>query len=230
MQSNSIDTNRTCEHCSKSFHRKASKKARFCSRVCLSLARSSEQTCLICGRLFRVDMNVVKRGSGKFCSRDCHNAHKRTPAETRFAANVSKTPTATGCILWQGTILSTGYGVITEHRIPVGAHRYAYKLAYGPFDESLCVCHKCDNPPCVNPEHLFLGTDKDNALDKVAKGRSNNPRGERVGGAILKEEQVIQIRNRRASGERLCDLAAEFGITRSNCWSLVHRKSWKHIA
>jgi hypothetical protein len=85
--------------------------------------------------------------------------------------------TDTGCILWTGFVCKYGY-VRTTHEGKSGVllHRIAYESAYGPFDESLKVCHRCDTPRCFNPEHLFLGTQKDNLRDMFAKGRAR-PRG-----------------------------------------------------
>ena len=89
----------------------------------------------------------------------------------RFWENVSKTET---CWVWIGHRKETNYGVISEGKRkgrPKSAHRYSWEIHNGPIPEGLCVLHRCDNPPCVNPEHLFLGTLADNAQDMLAKGR-----------------------------------------------------------
>lgn len=97
------------------------------------------------------------------------------------------------CWPWQGVIFRNGYGCLTA-TIPSGkvraflAHRLSYYFAYGKFNTRLFVCHHCDNPKCVNPEHLFLGTPQDNMDDKVQKGRQ--PRGENAGNAKLTETQI----------------------------------------
>jgi Mor family transcriptional regulator len=94
------------------------------------------------------------------------------------------------------------------------------------------VLHHCDNPPCVNPEHLFLGTHRDNMLDRVKKGRSKllAPKGEQIGTSVLTSDQVRDIRRRYRSGEsRQFELAKEYGVGRSAIYSIVHRVSWRHV-
>ena len=91
--------------------------------------------------------------------------------EERF---ISKSvPQPSGCVEWSGHRNEKGYGRIGTLGGAISAHRLAWKLAFGEIPNGLCVCHSCDNPPCVNVEHLWLGTHADNAADKVAKGRQS---------------------------------------------------------
>lgn len=76
-----------------------------------------------------------------------------------------------GCLEWQRSKIKHGYGNFVMNGVAWLAHRFAYELAFGPFPKELFVCHKCDNPSCLNPDHLFLGTNEDNQKDKIAKGR-----------------------------------------------------------
>lgn len=144
----------------------------------------------------------------------------------RFRARIKKTET---CWIWIGR-QNNRYGLLRIHRNGkrkyILAHRIAYWLYYGPFDENLLVCHHCDNPACVNPTHLFLGTDKDNSDDKVAKGR--HARGAQLPQTKLTEDQVLEIRRDYKKGNTK-ELAEKFNITPSNIYAILERRSWKHI-
>lgn len=160
----------------------------------------------------------------------------------RFFARVAK---ADGCWLWTGTTQYKGYGVFYRaKRVRVGAHRVSWELHFGPIPDGAQVLHRCDNPPCVNPEHLFLGDNTANVADKVSKGRcasmkrEQNPmwrnfacaiRGEQVTGSKLDAEQVMEIRRLHACGRSQNSLARQFGVRQSSVWAIVHFKAWTHI-
>jgi ribosome-binding protein aMBF1 (putative translation factor) len=91
------------------------------------------------------------------------------------------------------------------------------------------VCHSCDNPPCVNPRHLWLGNDADNARDKEKKGRGNQAKGEDQGHSKLKAEDVLIIRSLVSDGMMQKDLAERFNVSRHTVTMIVHRRTWKHI-
>ena len=102
------------------------------------------------------------------------------------------------------------------------AHRVSYRLAGRLYDESLCVLHRCDNPRCVNPDHLWLGTRADNNQDKINKGRSISCRGEKNGRCRLSDEEVTEMRRLYELGNiKIKSLAAEFGISKSQVWNIV---------
>lgn len=144
----------------------------YCSRACILRKNAIEQrlppfTCNQCGKTF-----TSTNGSAKYCSRQCAgkasniNRKRITPSE-RFWSNVQKTD---GCWVWTGC-RSHDYGLMGANKARILAHRFSWELHYGPIPNGLGVLHRCDNPPCVRPDHLFLGTFEDNMKDKIAKGR-----------------------------------------------------------
>jgi HNH endonuclease len=152
--------------------------------------------------------------------------------EERFWRKVEKTD---GCWLWEGSdIITGGYGrvawTVGGARKRFLVHRLSWELAFGEIPAGLFVLHRCDNPPCVRPDHLWLGTCTDNNRDREEKNRSNHVKGSRIGTSKLTEEQAVEIRRRYTGkrGEQMA-LAAEFGVTYGAIWSIVHGQSWKHV-
>jgi hypothetical protein len=109
-------------------------------------------------------------------------------------------------------------------------HRVAWELAFGPIPEGLWVLHHCDNPPCVRPDHLFLGTNLDNVQDKCRKGRGAVLSGVLNGRAKLSDEKVRAIRALRSDGATLTSVAEQFDVSLSVVSRIVNRKTWRHIA
>ena len=111
------------------------------------------------------------------------------------------------------------------------AHRVSWELSIGTIPQGLHVLHSCDNPPCVNPAHLFLGTNDDNIADRHRKGRSRGGslKGEAHPNSRLSAQDVLHIRNGLAAGESLYDMATHFGVTESHIWRIGKRKAWAHI-
>jgi hypothetical protein len=130
------------------------------------------------------------------------------------------------CWLWKGTIYSSGYGVAKIGRTRMLAHRLSYELLRGPIDDGLFVCHTCDNPSCVNPSHLFLGTLQDNVDDMMVKER--NVRGRNVNTCKLTEDDVLEIR-KLAGNLSTKELANRFGVSDTTIWQIANRKSWKWL-
>lgn len=120
-----------------------------------------------------------------------------------------------------------GYGFFVWQGKRCGAHRVAYEITRGVVPEGLFVLHKCDNPPCVNPNHLFLGTQLDNMRDMDKKNRRIH--GEAINTAKLSIEKVKEIRRLASRGVSRSKLACMFGVTQTNIGYVILRKSWKRV-
>lgn len=144
----------------------------------------------------------------------------------RFWSRVKKTKT---CWIWKGGIYSKGYGRFTYKGDYYLAHRFSWFLTFGYLPTKL-LCHKCDNPSCVRPDHLFEGTYKDNHADMMAKGRGKFSYGENHGRHKLNNNQVLQIRELYKQGNTsLRKLSAIFGVSNQTIWSIVTNETWKNI-
>lgn len=139
----------------------------------------------------------------------------------RFWPKVLKTD---GCWLWQAAKLPKGYG-----RIGIGgkyggymlAHRASWELHFGKIPERMFVCHRCDTTSCVRPDHLFLGTQRDNMLDCHNKGRH--------GLTTMTAERVRELRQRRLAGTTLAALAVLYGISKSSVAQIARRLVWQYV-
>lgn len=181
-------------------------------------------TCLKCGLQF-----LPRRPSAvaKFCSRRCAWDARLQPSGTlasRLWARVRKMDN--GCWEWTGRLARGGYGLIRRDNCGpyVGVHRVSWELAHGSINDGLFVCHRCDNPPCVRPEHLFLGTHRDNMRDCFEKGR--HP----AAWHLLTKEQVADVRrtyrkNVVGFGQRA--LAKRLGCSPSTIQKIVENKTWR---
>lgn len=147
------------------------------------------------------------------------------PAEDRFWSKVEKTDT---CWEWTAATMH-GYGVfgVGDNRYQ-RAHRFSWEMHFGPIENGLWVLHKCDNPLCVRPDHLFLGTHQDNMNDAQRKGR--NAHGERAGGARLTEGDIRRIRQLAENGMSHTAIAHEFGVHQPHISKILRGEIWKHVA
>ena len=145
---------------------------------------------------------------------------------TRFRSYMGP-PNETGCVEYLGSRHPFGYGLFGwEPSHSIGAHRASYMLFRGPIGPGLFVRHTCDNPPCVNPEHLELGTGKDNMRDCRERGRT--AKGERQHLAIM-AEKVLELRALYEAGASQVALAKQFGISQPTVSQIVRRVTWKHL-
>ena len=142
------------------------------------------------------------------------------------------------CLVWTRGCTGDGYGKVTtnkrgEPRAVEHTHRWVYKQLVGPIPDGMHVLHHCDNPPCVRLDHLFLGTNLDNVLDRVAKGRSNRTSttfGEDHPNAKVAVEDVKEIRRRAAAGESYWAIAKDYPITVGPVQRIAARETWRHVA
>lgn len=150
-----------------------------------------------------------------------------------FHSRTDKSAGASECWIWRAGRNKKGYGIMRWRKKMTLAHRIAYELAYGEIPQALQVLHNCpngDNPSCVNPAHLRLGTNADNVADRVRKGRSKPRRGEQHGRAKLNTEQVRNIRSLYAEGNLSQRQIGElYGVTQEQIGYIVNRKNWKDV-
>lgn len=143
-------------------------------------------------------------------------------------AKVKKTD---GCWDWAGAKKTSGYGNVYWNGKYDTAHRVSYLIHHGEIPEGFFVCHRCDNPSCVNPAHLFVGSPRDNIRDMMRKGRGGlvTKPGSQHLNARLTEADVAKIIERRKGGEKIKEIAADFGVTASNISYICSGKSWREF-
>lgn len=187
-----------------------------------------------------------------------YKSKHRKPIAERFWSKVQKTD---GCWIWTASRTLNGYGQIGNPDVPTRlsfAHRVSWELHFGPIPPGMYVCHHCDNPACVRPDHLFLGTAHDNHTDMVRKGRSTAgdrnparlypdrvprgerhpwrlhperiPHGEQCGSAKLTESKVREIRQLADSGVPHSAIARMFDVCQASVLKIARRQSWRHVA
>lgn len=186
--------------------------------------------CLACGADFHPFQG--RETTSFVCSRKCFSAYQVTnlrlsgeALRRRFEKFFEKTD---GCWIWKGDKQSKGYGRISINSVDTLAHRFAYELYKGPITDGLFVCHTCDNPACVNPDHLWLGTNQDNQIDCASKNRNYKLPwlgGSRHPRAVITEETAKAIKNFDGSNK---DAAEKFKVSKSVVSQIRTGQTWKH--
>ncbi len=151
----------------------------------------------------------------------------RGTVKERFNSKYIPEPNS-GCWLWDGAVIPKGYGHMYLGGRNEYAHRISYELHIGPIGDGLFVCHRCDVRACVNPDHLFLGTHKENMRDMYSKRRMAV--GERCPSAKLTSRAVLSVRERYAlGGVTHAELALEYGVTRQSVSKALSGDTWRHV-
>lgn len=131
-----------------------------------------------------------------------------------------------GCIEWTGSVAGYGYGVLSFYKRNYYVHRLAYRLFIGKIPNHLMVCHRCDNPRCFNPEHLFLGTAKDNVQDMIKKGRAvRAPKGVYKGKRTYSNAEYEEMRKMKADGFAVRDIRQTFSISPAQLFRILTKKT-----
>lgn len=157
--------------------------------------------------------------------------NKRSVAD-RFWGRVDKSNGPDACWLWMGCTSSFGYGRMKIDGRDMHTNRVSWELHNGEIPAGMKVLHRCDNPPCVNPAHLFLGTSADNTHDMIAKGRSRAAGvvGESNHNSKLTEGDVVEIRRCYNAGEKRANLARRFDVNLALICRIVAREIWRHVS
>ncbi len=190
--------------------------------------------CPFCNKEFEraYRMNATRAARPQFCSRGCASRDNAAKMNAEFAAKfwarLGPPTIPGGCREWTGRRIRDRYGIVDLGGGPKLAHRVAYHLATGLEPGTLEVCHTCDNPPCCEPSHLWLGTHKENMVDMARKGRTNPPilNGENHPAAKLRAADVSAIRRSGLSNNAL---ANSYGTTPQNIRGIRLHKTWKHV-
>lgn len=205
--------------------------------------------CETCGEKFPFYKNKG-RPIPRFCSHKCRGHTGFRPGGQLFISEMTEEQKfdrlkksfekhvirKEGCWDWKGSIAKGGYPVMSCRR-EIGSdrgHRASWIIHKGKIPKGLFVCHSCDNPICTNPEHLWLGTHKENNDDKIKKGRSaNNPfpikKGSSNGSAKLNEEKVKEIKKLINIGRSCYSLGKEFSVSKQTILRIKNSKNWKHV-
>lgn len=191
-----------------------------------------DRICRNCGGAFTISAGRVRayakigRPAGFFCSRVCHGAHTRGGIKERFERYVHPEPNS-GCYLWDGAYRG-GYAILSADRKSVQASHIALRFAGRPLMAGERALHRCDNPCCVNADHLFSGSQQNNVDDAIAKGHHKTPnrQGIKNAQAKLSEEDVLFIAQRtKSAGE----LATMFGVCASTISSIWTGRLWSWL-
>lgn len=179
------------------------------------------ETLCDCGKSHTSRGSTLRKGTSISCG--CRMSFRKRPKD-RFWEYVKKTDS---CWEWKGPIMKVGYGCFSINNRPYYAHRFSYEVHIGKIPKNKLVCHSCDNRKCVNPDHFFLGSHKENTADMIIKNR--NCKGVKMSTHKLNEEDVMKIKSLRKEGKFYRELGEMFGVSYSVARRICLNKTWKHI-
>jgi hypothetical protein len=192
--------------------------------------RNAQAICQYCKKEFMTFKSEINKGKAKYCSISCgvafRNKAKALSPQEIFFKNISKEKHPNDCWIY---MVGARYGKMKIGEKTVSAHRYSYELHHGEVSEGKVICHKCDVKLCVNPEHLFIGTQKDNIHDMFSKNRDNRPKGSKHHNTKLNEEKVLGIKELLMKGFKIKEVAEIYKVPYSTISQIKSEKSWRHI-
>lgn len=237
-----------CPICGTGFHPRKGRELtnKYCSRSCMGVAERRQnyvtphpprekivvnaRPCNVCGIMFTP--KVDKRDTAKYCSQACLYSDRKKAPPTRgelVSSLMRRCNKTESCWLWTGAKVR-GYGSINVRgRGAVIVPRLSYELFIAAIPPGMFVCHTCDTPACLNPEHLFIGTPADNVHDMVVKGRRcapELPKGEAHHATSLTEDDVMAIRKSCSARK---DIAARYGVSVSTIRNILTGRTWAHV-
>lgn len=172
-----------------------------------------------------------KNPNRKFCNHTCMINNRKITDPLHFVNiyhnKIIKYPE--GCWSWSGNKDQDGYGLLSFSGKTLKAHRVSWQIHKGKIPPNIFVLHSCDNPICSNPDHLFLGTARDNLIDMIKKGRRVAAKGEKHSRAKLKNENVMEIRSLLKQGYSFGKLGKKFNVDRTAIRNIKNGKSWSHL-
>ncbi len=186
--------------------------------------------CTQCSKQFLTSKSIINWTGAKFCSLSCSISNRNSKLvvcpQKLFWSNVDKLK-EDECWIYKKCISTHGYARMQIKGKFIFAHRFSYELHHGKIPEGMFVCHKCDNPPCVNPGHFFLGGNMENSLDKVSKNRQS--KGESHGMHVLNESDVIQIKKMLKQGMTGYQIAKIFDVHHQTIYSIKSGCNWNWL-
>jgi len=182
---------------------------------------SVDVVCSGCGSNYlAIAGEVTRRKNRMFCSRACYERNSYVEITARFWRNFESRDDPNACWIWKGPTVTAGYGKISYFGKLIGAHRVSWLMSKGDIPKGMHVLHRCDNPPCVNPDHLFLGTNRDNIYDRNRKGR---------GGKKLTNESAAHIKQLLEKGTTQTAIARMMGVNQTLISAVDRGVAWKHV-